>query len=357
MFIPERVEKNYNLSPNEKYLYGLILQNTETDGICYSVNPYQFFATSFGRNTGVSERTVRRYIKNLANERLIGFTNNSKAKNAIYVVHEEDLKQSDVQNLKTNKVMEDIVSVFDKFVKNCDKTPQKESVNNPILSLIYDLFNLVLVSQENKNILNNNACARVSNVGVNSASKNLNKFANYQEAGKPERVRNFDFESRKPYMQILFNDFFEFRKGSILYEEGKMVIDTMLEAYEQSKTQRGFVFNLKTYRPSDLVDIYFNITPEEFDSIVRNVHCAEIIKSKSCYIMGAIIQAGSAVTWKKTMELVSAGYPWDTFVPGQKPLKDIVFSVQEMVKYEKQKQSVAKEFTATLPIASVLGER
>lgn len=344
MFIPERVEKNYNLSPNEKYLYGLILQNTETDGICYCSNPYQFFAASFGRNTGVSERTVRRYIKNLANERLIGFTNNLKVKNAIYVVHEEDLQHSDIQNLKKNKAVADIVSTIDKFVKNFDKTTQNESVDTPILNLILNLFNLVLVSKENKNILNNSAGAR-----VNSVSKNLNKFANYEQAGKPERVRHFDFESRKPYMQVLFKDFFQYHPAGPTFDDGKVVIDTMLEAYNQSKTTRGFVFNHKTYHESDMLDLYFNITPEEFGSIVNNVTYKADIRARSCYIMGAILQAGSKVEWKKTSQLVSAGYPWDTFVPGQQPLKNIVFNTQQRLQREKEQQAVAKEFASVIP--------
>ncbi len=348
MFIPESVEKNYNLSPNEKFLYGLILQSSDSTGICTETN--SFFAANLGGNFGVSERTIRNYLKKLKDEALITVASFGKIKNAIFVVNREHLNELTAQKNKSITLDGKLEHILEKFFQQVENKGKETTSDNPILSLIYDLFNLVLVSKENKNILNNSAGAR-----VDSVNKNLNRFANYQEAGKPERVKKFDFESRKPYMQILFKDFFEFWKGSTFYEDGKVVIDTMLEAYEQSKTQRGFVFNLKTYRPADLIDLYFNITPQEFKSIVNNVHFAEIEKSKSCYIMGAIIQAGSAVTWKKTMELVSAGYPWDSYVPGQKPLQDIVFGVQNLVKREQQTRAVAKEFAAILP--SALGDK
>lgn len=346
MFIPESVESNQNLSPDEKYLYGLILNNVETDGICYHVNPYQFFATATGRLTGKSERTVRRYVKNLEKEGLIGFVSNSKIKNAIYVVNESDYKHEDNNFLKSNKVSTEIVAIIDKFVKECDKITEDSEDLNPILKLIYGICNLVLVSNENKNINNNSAGAR-----VHSVSNNLNKFANYEQAGKQDRVRYFDFETRKPYMQVLFGDFFAYHSSGSLYEEGKVVVDTMLEAYEQSRTERGFIFNHKTYKAQDLLGLYLNITTEEFASIINNVANNKEIYAKSCYIMGAIIQAGERVNWKKTSHLVSRGYPWDTFVPGQNPLRDVVIKTQQRIEREKSYQEFAKEYVGLVPNA------
>lgn len=341
MYIPESVESNYNLSPNEKYLYGLILKNTDANLICTKSNI--FFASFFGNNLGVSDRTIRRYLKKLKDERLIGFVNLDKIKNAIFVANPDHIKElNSIQNLKKNSVQADIVSVLDKFVQVLDKSQQNNDNSNPIISTLNDLFNIVLGSQENKNNINNNARTR-------STVNNLNTFANYEEAGKTERVKHFDFETRKPFTHVLFKEFFDYHPGGKFFETGKEVVDVMISAYEQSKTQSGLKFAQKTWHADDLLDVFYNITSDEFSSIVNSATLRDDIHSRNCYILGSIINAGTLVDWKKTSKLVSQGYPWDNFVPGQKPLRDVVIRTQQRICRENQNKQFAKEFAGVIP--------
>lgn len=337
MFIPESVEKNYNLSPNEKYLFGLILQNVDNNGICDK--PNSFFASFFGNNFGVTERTIRNYLNKLKAECLISISDIGKLKKAIIVVNPVMYKKNTTEKNMENQVVAEIVSKLEKFFQNLENKPQNKQFSDPILSIIYDLFNLVLVSKENKNIYNNSACAR-----VNSVSNNLNTFANYESAGKPDRVPYFDFETRKPFTHVLFKDFFEFQTSGQFFETGKEVVDVMLTAYEKSKTKEGFKFNHKTWHKNDMLDLFYNITSDEFASIVSNATLKEDIHARNCYIIGAVIHAGTKIDWKKTNKLVSQGYPWDCFVPGQKMLHEIVVKTQQRIQREKQNLQFAKEF-------------
>lgn len=348
MYIPESVESNYNLSPNEKYLYGLILKNTDANLICTKSNI--FFASFFGNNLGVSDRTIRRYLKKLKDERLIGFVNLDKIKNAIFVANPDHIKElNSIQNLKENSVQADIVSVLDKFVQVLDKSQQKNDNSNPIISTLYDLLNLVLVSENKNNNINNNAGAR-----TRSTVNNLNTFANYKEAGKTERVKHYDFATRHPYTHILFKEFFDCHPAGIFFETGKEVVDIMITAYEQSKTQDGLKFWHRTWRANDLVDAFFNITSYEFASIVNSAAARNDIRVRNCYILASILQAGNTVKWSKTMELVKQGYPWDYWVPGQKPLSDMVIQTQERVRHEKQNEQFEKEFAGVVPATQLV---
>lgn len=346
MIIPNEVAINYNLSSNEKFLYGLILENTESDTyICCKTNA--FFASHFG-NFGVTERTIRNYICKLKKEGLIGMGNIGKIKNAIFIIHKDhfDLVQS-LKN-KNNKDFIQVDKILEKFFQHAENIPKDEEHNDSIINLltyIVDLFNQVLVSNESKNYINNSASAR-----VDVKNPTVNKFSDYETAGKPERARFFDYKVRSPYINVLYRDFFTCNKTGRNYELGKEIIDNMIEAYEKSKTNEGFIFNHKKFKPDDLIDCYFNITNDEFTTIVNSLSCKKDIRNRSPYILGAIIQRGTHYNWKKTNILVKQGYPWNVWVPGyDKELSNIVFDVQKKIQREKDLNEFIRLNAGILP--------
>lgn len=347
MYIPESVESNYNLSPNEKYLYGLILQSSDNKGICTETN--SFFAAQIGGNFGVTERTIRNYLKKLKNESLITVASIGKLKNAIFVVNREHIDEISTQKNEPSKLSGKIEQFLEKIFHLMENKHQNATSDNPILNTIYDLLNLVLVSENKNNNINNNAGAR-----TRSTVNNLNTFANYKEAGKTERVKHYDFATRHPYTHILFKEFFDHHPAGIFFETGKEVVDVMITAYEQSKTQDGLKFWHRTWRAGDLVDAFFNITSYEFASIVNSAVARNDIRVRNCYILASILQTGNTVKWSKTMELVEQGYPWDYWIPGQKPLSDMVIQAQERVRHEKQNKQFEKEFAGVVPATQLV---
>ena len=336
MQIPDYVVKNNKLSDSAKVLYGLILENSQ-DEICIKDNT--FFSIQLGN---VAERTVRRYLTELKNEGLIAQMNYQRIRNAIFILNKQDL--NDVQKIKSIADFEISLSNLDKFVQNIDNFNSNEELMNPILSLFKDLYNLVLVSKENKNYINKSARTRETTF---SKTNNVNKFSSYDNAGDNARVRTFDYKARNVYTNLLFKEFFSRLQAGPHYDVGIEIVDNMIEAFNQSQTEQGFVFNGVTYNSDKLLDIYLNITQDEFSKIVFSVYRNDEIKARSPYIMGSVINVGKALNWKKSYELVRQGCPWDYYVPERKEFKDLLFSVQQRVERERENQQLLREYQKT----------
>lgn len=327
LFIPDHVSK-LNISDSAKMMYGLILQSAE-DGVCQKDDMY--FSSQLNN---VSNRTLERYKKELINANLIALINFKNIKKAIFVVNKDDLKNEDYAN------QDILASVFDKFVKNQDKSVQNNTDNNPILNILVNLINLVLVSYKYKNInINKNTHARETAF----EDDNTNKFRTYQRAGTPTRVREFSGNDRRDYTNTLFKEYFDYYDSGNFYNSALEVVDNMIEAYNEAETERGFIFDGKKYTKSLLNDIYLNITDSEFQSIVAQVTTKVDIKTRSPYIMGAIMQAGKKISWKKTDELVRKGFPWNVYTPESKLLSNIVFKAQQRIEREQRFLKYKKE--------------
>lgn len=341
MHIPDYVSNNSNLSANAKVLYGYILANCE-ENVCIKDNTY-FSALM----NGVADRTIRNYLKELKTAGLIEQINYGRVKNAIFVLHDD----SSSQKIDISSLSNILCSTLEKFFQDAEKAEQFMKILNPILSITDELNNLVLVSKEDKNIYNNSARVRErvdSSQQIASVSTNVNKFSNYETAGSAERVKEFNYNDRLSYTNVLFDEFFttvpqSYMQGQ-LYNAGLEVVDNMIEAFNQAQTKRGFIFDARRYDKNRLLDAYFNITSQEFWRVVQNIAGNDEIKARSPYIMGAILQCGNKPSWKKTYELVKKGYPWDCHVPSSQPLQDIFFISQQRVEQERQRSQFEQEY-------------
>lgn len=334
MQIPDYVVKNNKLSSNAKFLYGLILENSENE-ICIKDN--NFFSSCF---YGVTERTIRNYLTELKNEGLIAQINYQRIRNAIFILNKQDLEE--VQKIKSLSDFDYSLSELENIFRNSENIKENDNEITPILKLFKDIYNLVLVSKENKNYIYKES-ARACETTF-STTNSVNKFSSYETAGSQERVREFDYKARCVYTNLLFKDFFEYHSVGKFYDTALEIVDNMIEVFNQSQTEQGFVFDGIRYNSAKLLDVYMNITQDEFSSIVSSVSFKEDIKTRSPYIIGALFQAGRKLSWKKTNELVKRGCPWDSYVPTNKQYQDIFEVTQKRVLRDKEFNQFKQEF-------------
>ncbi len=328
MLIPDYIAKNSNLSINAKFLYALILEH-QNNGVCIEDNT--FFACCFGK--GVSERTIRNYLKELKDNSLIFVGKFKQAKNAIFVLNSTDYVQNEPQKIGDLSEKLKNVQLLEKFFQNTEKECKNTALCTTNTDYTKGLCNkaLVLVSNKNKNnniLLNTRAREEIDNPTI---------FSNYERLKESERAPLYDDKSRAHYTNMLFREFFKWNTAGRFYNAGLEIVDTIIEAVKQSNSLLGFKFDFITYdKANPFSDLVLNITENEFASIVNSVVLKKDIKNRPSYIIGAIVQAGTKIDWKKADELVRKGWPWTEWVPANKTLSNIIYTTQERVNKEKQ---------------------
>lgn len=163
------------------------------------------------------------------------------------------------------------------FNKNLEK-PKKTQVNldepNPNLNVnvnVNDNVNVIkLVHKKNKNI-----------------------FSEYNSARTRERVKERTAEERQPYINF-YKEFFDLAYDK-WQDTGLEIIDTIIEAKEQSMSEERLTFKQKKYDLKTLSELLACIDVERFRKIVTQLVFNEDIKNRPIYILGCLITAALEV--------------------------------------------------------------
>lgn len=117
---------------------------------------------------------------------------------------------------------------------------------------------------------------------------NNNIFTNYETAGQSERANIRSEEEREEYIKY-FKNFFDCCYGDNFRDIAYEIIDTMIEALEQSSTENGLRFNGETYHLKELSKMLL-ISNTKFSNLVQQITLSENIKSRPLYILGCLIK-------------------------------------------------------------------
>ena len=132
--------------------------------------------------------------------------------------------------------------------------------------------------------------------------KKINCFENYDITCACERVPEKTEKERHPYLHY-YKEFFDYHTGDTVWRQlGLEIIDTMVEAKEQSETEEGLKFNQKTYRLPEICQMYAKVDCDHFRSIITQLKFNEEIKNKPSYIFGCIVRASCDKFNKTTQE-------------------------------------------------------
>ncbi len=335
MVIPDYIVRNNNLSLNAKFLYALILEN-QNNGVCIENNT--FFACRLDK--GVTERTVRTYIKELKDNGIIFVGRYKQAKNAIFVINTQDYVQNTVQKITKVDEGQTNVQELEKIFHFAEINGQNTLNSTPNINYTKGLYTLVLVSKENKN---NNYISKSAR--VREEIDNYTIFSNYDRLKESERAPIYDDKSRAHYTNLLFREFFKWNTSGKLHNAGIEIVDTIIEALKQSNSLLGFKYDMVTYdKNNPFSDLVLNLTENEFTSIASSIAFRDDINNRPAYIIGAIVQAGTKINWKKADELVRKGWPWSDWTPTDKTLSNVFFATQHRVEKEKQYLQFKQEF-------------
>lgn len=143
-----------------------------------------------------------------------------------------------------------------------------------------------------KNNLNDNVNVNV-NDNVND-EKLVNKtiFDNYDDSCACGRVGVKTEQERAPFVKY-FSEFFDWCFKEDFKEIGFEVIDTIIEALNQSKTKKGLLFKSQKYTWLDFAKLIAHINNDAFRSIVGQLAFNQEIKHRPIYILGCIVYAAN----------------------------------------------------------------
>ena len=129
------------------------------------------------------------------------------------------------------------------------------------------------------------------NVNVND-----NVFSSSQSIKSPARTREVSPKSEvlRNFWKERFADFWTFGITPARDKLGMEVIDTLIEALEQSASKKNLKFNKTTYCYSALSNLFLRLKEEDFRDIVWSLQATEDIQSRPWYLLGALINRAEA---------------------------------------------------------------
>ena len=138
---------------------------------------------------------------------------------------------------------------------------------------------------QNLNVnVNDNVNVSVNdNVNVNQELVYKNKkniFEDYENAGACVRVPVRTEEERHPYLHY-YREFFEWCFHDKFKQAGYEVIDTIIEAREQARSEQGLKFNQRFYNFNLFVEKIAKIDCDKFRSIITQIVYNENIEHRA----------------------------------------------------------------------------
>lgn len=138
---------------------------------------------------------------------------------------------------------------------------------NQNLKTLYDIDNERLLDRQQNNIFNDyNACAHAC-------------------------VRERTEEERKPFKDFYNDDIFQYGLSENRLKVANEIIDTMLEALEQSDTPEGLRFKLKQYNAISLLEKFSKVDAYGFGKIITHLASGDVteIENRAVYILSSLL--------------------------------------------------------------------
>ena len=169
----------------------------------------------------------------------------------------------------------------------------RKYVKNLVNEYLLDFTKLKI---ENKEILSENSQNLREKSKINIVEKrkeesivvnniNTNVF-NTSYEGIKQRAKEHTEEERQPYKN--YYAVMYMWQNRDMEKVSNEIIDTMIDALEQSSTQQGLIFKELTYYKDDVINILLNINKQSFESIcISLLHKATV--NKAYYILSCLI--------------------------------------------------------------------
>lgn len=131
------------------------------------------------------------------------------------------------------------------------------------------------------------------NVNVNDfelvKKQKINIFEDYINAGACVRVPVKSDKEREVYLKH-YHEFFDYYKTGNYYEAALEIIDTIIEARNQTSTDKGLIFKSKKYSFTGFLTQVSQIDCNRFRGIISQLVHNEEIEHRAVYILGCILQ-------------------------------------------------------------------
>ena len=176
--------------------------------------------------------------------------------------------------------------------------PKKEQPSNKIEQPSCENENLEKPRKTQENLtqpshnLNVNDNVNVNgNVNVSELVKKqkINIFEDYINAGACARVPVKSDEERSVYLKH-YQEFFDYNRSGKFYDAALEVIDTIIEAREQTTRDKGLIFKSKKYSFTEFLTQVSQIDCDRFRGIISQITFNEEINHRAVYILGCILQ-------------------------------------------------------------------
>lgn len=161
-------------------------------------------------------------------------------------------------------------------------------------------------TEPNRNLNDNvnvnvNVNDNVNDIKLVKKIKKINCFEDYNITHACERVSLKSQDERKPYFDY-YKEFFEYCFSEQWKEIAYEIIDTIIEAMEQAKSEQGLKFNGKIYNSNSFATMISKIDCDHFRSIVTQLKLNSEIKHRPTYILGCVEKASTDKFNKTTKE-------------------------------------------------------
>lgn len=197
---------------------------------------------------------------------------------------------------------EQIIEVNEETQQPSCENENLEKPNETHNNLTKPTQNLNVNVNDNVNVKDN-----VNEVKLVNKINKINCFESYDitHAYAHERVPKRTQEERQPFLSY-YREFFDYCYSDTWKDIGYEIIDTMIEAKEQSQSENGLKFNQKKYDLYNFSNMISKVDCDHFRSIVAQLKFNEEIKNRPIYILGCIEKASADKFNKTTKEEMDA---------------------------------------------------
>jgi len=236
----------------------------------YQLETYKALV-SYGVNSKIPEN-----ISPVAQAMLISFSKDMETNIAKYNASVENGKKGGNPNFKKGQAN----PYYNKNEDNQDITEDIIQDNQKITQDNQDitLYDNVYVN-DNVNVINSKLVNNKNNI-----------FENYIKMRACVRVCVRNEEERKVYLEK-YKTFFDYHHNDKFSDAAYEIIDTMIEAKEQSETNKGLVFKSKKYSKDRFEDVLDKLTYNQFENIISQLVFNEEIENRPAYILGCLIES------------------------------------------------------------------
>lgn len=238
--------------------------------------------------------TIPKDISPIANAMLISFSTGMENNILRYNASVENGKKGGRPPKNKQEIIEETQQNLDIQNENLEKPSEtQQNLEEP---------NHNLNVNDNVNVIDN-VNDNVNDIELVKKNKKIKKniFEDYDSARVCERVPIRSDVERAPYIRH-YAEFFDYCFSDKFRDAAYEVIDTLIEAKEQSKSEEGLKFYHEVYDFYTYIDKMSHIDCDKFRSILTQIALNETIEYRPIYILGCLLTASETNSKKVSQE-------------------------------------------------------